>query len=273
MTGWDARLQLGFVDRAGKTVLAQKAHSGPLTIQKCLYPEGPSPAHVLIIHPPGGVAGGDRLSLSFTLSASAKSFITTPGATKWYKSAGRQASQTVEIKQQNDSILEWFPQENIVFDGADITLKTHVQLSQSAHFAGWDISCLGRQASGEQWRQGRYQQVLQIKRDDQLIWQENAVFKPDSLMLTSIAGLRGFTVFGSFVVTAGHVPDSVIEQCRQVTLNSKAQYGISALPEVFTARYIGNCAQEARQYFEQLWSCLRPWYANSQAIRPRIWAT
>ena len=273
MTGWDARLQLSFIERNGKTILAKKAHSGPLTIQKCLYPEGPNPAHALVIHPPGGVAGGDRLQLLFKLANSAKSLITTPGATKWYKSAGRQASQTVTIEQHDDSHLEWFPQENIVFDGADVTLKTQVELSQNAHFAGWDISCLGRQASGEQWQQGRYQQVLQIKRDDRLIWQENAVFKPDSLMLTSIAGLRGFPVFGSFVVTAGHIPDSVMEQCRHVTLNSVAQYGVSALPEVFTARYIGNCAQEARQYFEQLWSCLRPWYANSHAVRPRIWAT
>ena len=273
MTGWDARLQLGFIERDGKTILAKKAHSGPLTIQKCLYPEGPTPAHVLVIHPPGGVAGGDRLALDFSLAKAAKSFITTPGATKWYKSAGREASQTLHIEQADHSLLEWFPQENIVFDGADVTLKTQVKLSQYAHFAGWDISCLGRQASGEQWQQGRYKQVLEISREQRLLWQETAVFKPDSHVVTALAGLREFPVFGSFVVTAGEVPDPVVEQCRQITLNSGAQYGVSALPEVFTARYIGSCAQEARQYFEQLWTCLRPWYANSQAIRPRIWAT
>jgi urease accessory protein len=172
-----------------------------------------------------------------------------------------------------NSRLEWLPQENIVFDGADVALNTQIQLTENAVFAGWEVVCLGRQASGECWNSGCFRQQLSIKRDSKLIWNETALLKPDSALLTSIAGLRSQVVFGSLVVAAGNTPAEILKDCQQITLDSTATYGVSALPEIFTARYIGPCAQEAKIYFEKLWHCLRPWYGNRQAIRPRIWAT
>lgn len=273
MSGWDAYLQLGFEQRDHKTVLVKRQHAGPLTIQKCLYPEGPTPAHILILHPPGGIAGGDTLAIHVDLATDSHALLTTPGATKWYKAAGRKASQTVSMRLESAAKVEWFPQENIVFDGADIELNTLIELEGNACFAGWDISCLGRQASGESWQQGHYRQQVQVKRDNTLLWFEKASFKPDSPVISSIAGLRNYPVFGSFIVAAGEVPESVLTACREVTIPNNNHFAVSVLPEVFTARYMGNCAQEAKVYFEQLWACLRPWYAERQAERPRIWAT
>lgn len=273
MTGWDASLKLLFDSRSDKTILARRQHHGPLVLQKILYPEGNNPAHGVIIHPPGGVAGGDSLQLTVEMQTKSSALLTTPGATKWYKSAGRRASQHIEMTVAENSQLEWLPQENIVFDGADVALNTQIQLTENAVFAGWEVVCLGRQASGERWNNGRFRQQLSIKRHSKLIWNETAILKPDSALLTSIAGLRSQVVFGSLVVAAGNTPTDILQSCQQITLESSAIYGVSALPDIFTARYIGPCAQEAKIYFEKLWHCLRPWYGNRQAIRPRIWAT
>lgn len=273
LAGWQAFLNLVFAKQQGQTRLIKKSHFGPLVIQKVLYPEGDISVQGVILHPPGGVAGGDQLQLTVTLEPHASVLLTTPGATKWYKSAGRPASQQVTLTVSEAAQLEWLPQENIVFNQANVSLNTQVTLAKNAKFATWEIVSLGRRASGEQWQQGQFKQKLSIYRQQRLIWSEVTLLTPDSPVMQSIVGLRGQRVFGSFIVAAGSVPTEVLEACRTIPLTQSASSGVTALPELLVARYMGNCPQQARQYFEQLWKCLRPWYAMSEAIRPRIWAT
>lgn len=273
MAGWDARLELAFASRLGQTRLTKRRYQGPLLVQKILYPEGRDIAHGLIIHPPGGVAGGDSLRLNIDMATESAALLTMPGAAKWYKSAGKRADQTIKIGVANAAMLEWLPQENIVFDGANIDLQTDIALDDGAVYAGWDIVCLGRQARNEDWTKGRVYQRLSIKRDAELIWQESALFTPDSPIMHSIAGLHGQRVYGSFVVAAGNVPAEILQQCQAVTAPSSAFTGVSALPEIFTARYLGQSSQQAKSYFQSLWAILRPWYGKRSAQPPRIWAT
>jgi urease accessory protein len=272
LTGWLAQLNLEFETRQDRTILVRRQHYGPMVIQKLLQPAADAAAHGVILHPPGGVAGGDKLELTVKLADKAQVLLTTPGATKWYKSAGRLASQQVSITLAENAQMEWLPQENIIFNGAEVSLDTTVSLAKAAKLATWEIVSLGRRASGEQWQQGRFKQHLTIHREQRLIWSEATVLQPDSLVLTAQSGLRGQTVFGNFIVAAGAVPEAIVAQCRAISTEA-GRVGVTALPELFAARYIGDCPQQARQYFEQLWCCLRPWYATAKVVRPRIWAT
>lgn len=272
-TGWQAHLQLAFERREQRTFLARRQHSGPLVIQKTLHPEGEAVCHGIIIHPPGGVAGGDALRLDSTLAAQSHALLTTPGAGKWYKANGRQASQQLTFHLQPGACLEWLPQENILFDGSQVALAAEIELAQDAVYAGWEILCFGRQASHEQWLSGQLKQRTVIRRNGSVIWHERAFLTPASRVMASLAGLRGHVVSGSFSVAAGAVPNEVLEQCRQVSADAGAHIGVTALPQIFSARYIGLSSQAARQYFEALWQLLRPWYAQRPAVRPRIWNT
>lgn len=272
LQGWLAQLSLVFERRQERTILVRRQHYGPMVIQKILQPQADAAAHGVIVHPPGGIAGGDQLELSIELAGKAQVLLTTPGATKWYKSAGRLASQQVNIELAEAAQLEWLPQENIIFNGAEVSLKTDVSLAENAKLATWEIISLGRRASGERWQQGGLKQQLTVSRQQRLIWSESAVLDANSKVLQAKAGLKGHGVFGSFIVAAGAVPSEILEQCRAVKTASGI-CGVSALPELFVARYIGDCPQQARQYFEQLWCCLRPWYASAEVVRPRIWAT
>jgi urease accessory protein len=152
-------------------------------------------------------------------------------------------------------------------------LWAEINLDEQAVFAGWDILCFGRQASNEQWLQGKLNQRLSIRRNNQLIWNERTNLSPQSRAFASMAGLRGQVVSASFVVAAGLVPVEIIAACREVSADRGSRIGLTAMPQIFSARYIGYSAQSARQYFEALWHILRPWYATRQSSRPRIWST
>jgi urease accessory protein len=274
---WQAHLALEFSKNADRSFLAKRQHTGPLVIQKTLHPEGEQVCHGIIVHPPGGVAGGDELTLDVRLNDNSHALLTTPGAGKWYKANGQQASQYLQFDLQHSACLEWLPQENILFDGAQVKFSAEVNLAADAKYVGWEILCFGRQAQQERWQTGSLHQGLSIRRNQALIWNERTCLKPDHSLIESIVGLHGNAVSASFIIAAGAVPASVLAACRAIqpklTLDLQAKYGMTALPEIFAARYIGQSAQCARQYFEALWQILRPWYAGREVTRPRIWNT
>lgn len=270
---WQAELRLAFESRQERSLLARRQHSGPLVIQKTLHPEGDAVCHGVIVHPPGGVAGGDHITLKATLGQTANALLTTPGATKWYKANGTVANQHLDFTLDDGACLEWLPQENILFDGSQIALSADIQLAQTSVYSGWEIICFGRQAQQEQWQTGRYQQSLRIWRDQVLIWRECALLNAQHRLFDSMVGLRGNVVTGSFVIAAGRVPEEILAACREVKLTGLAKFGVTALPQIFSARYVGMSAPQAREYFERLWQILRPWYAGREVTRPRIWNT
>ena len=284
---WVAHLELRFAHQhvanqanqqpSSRSYLAFKQHHGPLVLQKSLHPEGPEVCHGVVVHPPGGVAGGDALTLSASLESQTRALLTTPGAGKWYKANGQPASQHLAFTLAADSCFEWLPLENILFDGAQVEFSARIDLAADARYAAWDIVCFGRQAQQERWQTGYMHQNLAIYLEQKLIWRETAMLTPQSLSMRSIAGLAANPVNASFVVAAGAVPNHILEACRliqpNVALDLQAKYGVTALPEIFSARYVGKSAQAAKQYFEQLWQILRPWYAGREVVRPRIWNT
>jgi urease accessory protein len=268
---WKAELALVFRHLDHRTFVAERRHEGPLVVQKPLYPEGPTVCHSVLVHAPGGIAGGDSLSLNLALEGNARALITTPAATKWYKADGRTAKQTTHISAACGAVLEWLPLESILFDQADAVIAAAVTLNGDAVFAGWEIACLGRRASGESFREGALRQSLEIRRGERLIWNDRLAFEGGDRMLTSPAGLHGHHVTGSMAVAGpGALPADLLETCRNLTTVS-GEGRVTALPEIVCARYLGGSAEHAKSYFESIRHVLRPWYAALHAHRPRIW--
>ncbi len=269
-SSWKAQLSLGFSFFEGKTTLSDKAHDGPLVVQKPLYPEGPDLCHAIVVHPPGGIAGGDELSLRVKTGNGASTLLTTPGAAKWYRSAGPWAKQRVAFEVQG--ALEWLPQETIVFDGALADSAYDVDLGAQAGFIGWDIVCLGRTGSGEKFSRGTFRSSVQVRREGRLLWRERGRIDGGGRLLDSPAGLAGNPVFGTLFASAPAIDSKILDRLREhkPTLGAGA---VTLLPGVLLARYLGGSSEAARRYFIALWRILRPALMGREAIEPRIWQT
>lgn len=270
--GWQACLFLSYVRDGNRTLLAERRHSGPLVVQKSLYPEGDTVCQNVVIHPPGGIVGGDTLAVDVDAGPGTHAQLTTPGAAKCYRSSGAFARQRIHLRAAAGAILEWLPQETIVFDASKMELELSIELVDDARFLGWDVTCLGRTAAGERFDHGALRQRLALTRDGMPVFAERAVLNGSAPLLTSPVGLHGNPVFGTFLAAAPVVTHAMLESCRQVGLIA-GEGTVTRLPGVLIARYRGSSAAAARHYFVELWRKLRPAFALRAAVPPRIWAT
>ncbi len=267
---WKASLSLGFCFENSKTTLSRKIHDGPLVVQKPLYPEGGEVCHAIVVHPPGGIAGGDELALDVTAAKGAAVLLTTPGAAKWYRSAGPWARQSLAFDVQGQ--LEWLPQETIVFDGALAETACEVDLAAGAGLIGWDIVCLGRSGSGERFTRGCYRSSMQIRREGRPLWLERGRIDGGGPLLESPAGLGGSPVFGTLFASFPLFDKKLLDDLR-TEHPASGRGAVTLLPGVLLARYLGDSSEAARRYFSALWRILRPVLSGREATEPRIWRT
>src|SRR3954471_19831555 len=246
--GWHAHLQLEYAAGRTRTELVRRMHIGPLAVQKALYPEGPEICHTLLLHPPGGIAGNDTLAVDVKLNAGAKVLITMPGATKWYRTENAPSTQKLSIKIDAGATLEWLPPETIVFDRAAARMQTSVDLN-GGNYLGWEVLCLGRTASGETYDAGDIWQTTEISVSGELVWSERCRLNGGSRLLAAPAGLNGAPVSGILLAAGQTVAPELVAKCRAIKLEGPARNGITAMPKIFVARYLGHSSEQAKCYF------------------------
>lgn len=272
--GWRAGLTLQFARRGSASVLTQRRHYGPLRVQKALYPEGDAVCHAILLHPPAGIAGGDELDISITVEKNAHALLTTPGAGKWYRSAGSAARQNLHVEVATGAILEWLPQESIFFTGCRATINNRITLAADARYLGWDVWCLGRIASGERFDLGELRVATDIRLADTPLWIEQSHLAGGSPLLHSPTGLAGRSVCGTLLAAGADIAPELLAKCRAVMSREKdALHGLTVLPQLLVARYLGHSSEAARAWFVDLWRLLRPALYGCEAQSPRIWST
>ncbi len=274
--GWDASLKLSLERRGERTVIARQSHRGPLRIQRPFYPESNGTCHVYVLHPPGGVVGGDILATEVEGSGPGAGLLTTPGAAKLYRSDERWAEIGQSFDVRDAFCLEWFPQETIAFNGCYGNLRTRAKLSRDASYAAWDIVCLGRPACGERFTRGALRFEHSIERAGKLQWMERAVYRAGDRIFDAPWGLAGHAVLGTFVVAAAfEATEDWVHGVRQVFADLEEDPRISAtlVSQVLVVRYLGDHAHEATSLFRRAWAYLRPLYMGQSAVAPRIWQT
>jgi urease accessory protein len=268
---WQASLALRFHRRDARTLCTNR-HQGPLRMQKPLYPEGEAICHAVIIHPPGGIAGGDALEVKATVEAGAHALVTTPGAAKWYKANGRAASQRVQLRVSG--ALEWLPQEAIVFDQADVRSAIDIDLDAGAVMIGWDIVALGRRAAGERFERGCYAQSIRLRIDDALVWHERSRVVGGDPLLDSPVGLDGHHVFGCLWAAGAALEKLDLGELRAGLSTTDESAPVTRLaPRLLVARTLAGTTATARDALAAVWGALRPRLFGVRAQLPRLWAT
>jgi len=269
--GWIAELSLDYAESQGKTRLLRKAFNGPLTVQKPFYPED-RVCHTYLIHPPGGIVGGDQLYLDVKIGPHAHSLITTPGANKFYRSAGPYAELTQSLRLADNSVLEFLPQETILFDASLSHINTHYAIQKSSRLICWDIMCFGRPAAGAPFNQGCCMQQLRVTRDNQPYFSERSVFEAGSEGMNAPWGCAGFTCVAYLL--AYPVQPEMLEKLKPMCRSDNEQrLSLTLIRDMLVCRFMGYHAQNAKTVLENVWRELRPAMLNRPASPPRIWNT
>lgn len=266
---WEARLELGYASQGGATRPVLRRHHGPLRVQKHLYAEGPEVCQHIIVHPPGGLAGGDRLQIDADVGRHAWAQLTSPGAAKWYR-ADRPASQQLNLKVADGATLEWLPQETILYCGTQAELQTRIELQGDARLYYWDLLAVGRPASGEAFASGHLQTRLELMRDGQLLWHERQRLSGGDPLLHSPIGLGGHSLFATFIAT-GEIDAELLARCR--ALGGPVRADLTQLPGLVLGRCLAREAMQARAWLIDCWRLLRPALLGRPAQPPRIWNT
>jgi len=267
---WKAELELKVARQDRRSVLQSRRHFGPLLVQRPFYPECDGTCHLYVIHPPGGVAGGDELDIRVNLGDKSRALLTTPAAGKFYKSLGPMARQDVNIEVGEGSYCEWLPQETIFYNGANVFINNRFNLEKNARLIGWEVFCLGLPASNRSFLTGNVRQNFEISRNGKLIYVERATYNADTI--ASLWGLRDCVVIGTFYCTVSK--DKAVALAKEIEITeSPYLFGASALDGLFVCRYLGDKTEEARSKFSLIWNRVRKEFWEKEACVPRVWAT
>jgi urease accessory protein len=272
---WHAQLDLDYRFEAPRTLLHHQ-HTGPLRILKSLYPEGDAICHNVVIHPPGGLVGGDRVEVNLKLARGSHALLSTPGATRFYASDKADAVQQVNIHLEPGARLEWLPLETIAHPGCRAHNRLCATLGEGAEMLGWDVSALGLPASGQPFDHGCYQTRIEMPG----LWLEQArIDAGDTRLMDSPLGLGGRRCLGSLWLACGtaltrerreHLLEVVREVLRPAGLEVDAG-ATCAHPQLLVVRAVAPVVEPLMALFQQVWGALRPaaWGLNNKP--PRIW--
>jgi urease accessory protein len=279
--GWRGTLELEFAARPGGTVLATRRHEGPLYVQRPFYP-GDGVCHAYLLHPPGGIAGGDELTIAVTAAPGAAALLTTPAATKFYGSDVLPGIQRQHLVAAAESSLEWLPQESILYGGSRAELTTVIELDAAARFVGWEQLVLGRPWSGDHYASATLVQRTRIDVAGETALDDTLRWRSGDRLLTAEWGLAGFGVCG---VLYAYPADArllalIREQLGAATPSrddaaaaEPLRHGATLLDRLLVVRCLAHEPERLRTLFEALWTCLRPHVAGRKPSAPRIWRT
>lgn len=159
--GRDGSLKLVFERRGAATVLAACRSTLPLQVLAPVALDDPA-AVVSMLNPTGGVLGGDRLAVDIDVGPGAHACLTTPSATRVYRTSGAPAVQTVHARLAPGAVCEWVPDHTIPSPRAVLEQRLLFEVAEGATLLAVDAWAAGRVARGEAWSFTRLDSALTV---------------------------------------------------------------------------------------------------------------
>lgn len=273
---WHAQLQLDYALESGRTV-ARHAHSGPLRVLRSLYPQGAGVCHNVLVHPPGGLVGGDTLDIRVSARAGTHALITTPGATRVYRSDGQPALQHSHLSVHAGARLEWLPLEMLCYNACMAENRLILELEPGAELLGWDVTALGLPHAGQVFSQGYLSQHLEVPG----VWLERGTLAAEDVrLLDSPLGLAGQRCMALAFFVCGSALDRPRRQIAldsaRAALNGHALAALAGVtsphPQIVVARILAPVVEPAMLLLRTLRAAWQEHLWGMQATLPRIWA-
>jgi len=272
---WHAKLSLHH-RREGPRTTTRYEHTGPLRVLKSLYPEGEAICHNVIVHPPGGLVGGDVLDIRVRVDGDAHALVSTPGATRFYESDDLQATQRVTLDLAAGARLEWLPLEALAYPGCRALNQLTATLAPGAELLAWDVTALGLPASDKPFSRGRITQRLELPGR----WLEQVhIDASDHRLLASPLGLAGQRCLGSLLFAVGDPlerarREHLLEAVRSALQNLPPGVQAAATcpnPHLLLVRALAPVVEPLMNTLQGCWAALRQEAWKLKPVPPRIW--
>ena len=253
---------VGFTARQGRARLATLHQSGSA---KAMLPRvhGPVP-EVVFLNTSGGLTGGDTLSYHLDVPAETQVTATTQTAERGYASAGPIATVKVTARVGAGGRLNWLPQETLIYESANVSRETIVDLTGDAVCLMVETIVLGRHAMGEVPRAARVTDCRLIRRDGRPVWAETMRLDPVTLSQTEQpAVLRGARCYAVIALISPTAPD--LTNCVRATLTeSGCQSAASGWDGKLLIRILAKDGWPLRRQVARTLCVLTP-------TLPRVW--
>lgn len=196
---WHASLKLDYQHTAGRTTVRHQ-HEGPLRVLQALYPEGDAICHNVLVHPPGGLVGGDVLDIAVNVGPGAHGLITTPGASRFYRSEGETAVQRTHLTLARGARLEWLPLEALCYSGCIAENHLTLALEPGAQLMGWDVTALGLPLADQPFVRGSFMQHIEMPG----VWLERGrMAASDARLMDGPLGMAGQRCLATLFLLTG----------------------------------------------------------------------
>jgi urease accessory protein len=276
---WHARLNLDYgPDAATAGTRLDFRHDGPLRVLKSLFPEGPAVCHTVVVHPPGGIVGGDTLTIALALADGAHALVTTPGATRFYRSGGARAAQSIEARVASGGRLEWLPLETLVHSGAHADNRMRFELAPGAEMFGWDCVALGLPAADAPFVAGDYRHDIAVGPR----WLERGrTSAADTALLDGPCGWAGQRALGTLWFAAGTpLDDARRDRLLDIAREIAGAHALAATagatapqPDVVALRVLAPRVEPIHDLLASVWRAWRALAWGREACVPRVWRT
>jgi urease accessory protein len=273
---WQANLNLAYA-RHGKRVVARHEHSGPLRILQSLYPEGDAICHNVLVHPPGGLVGGDTLDIAVQAASHTHGLVTTPGATRFYRSEGALALQSTRITLEADAQLEWLPLEALCYNDCNAENRLVMELQPGAELLGWDLTAFGLPNANLPFVKGSFAQHIEVPG----VWLERGrIDASDTRLMDGPTGLYGARCMASLFFVTGAKLDRTRKQqaldiARDLIANSELASTAGATspnPQMIVVRVVAPLVEPTMHLLRAVRNAWRQELWQLPICNPRIWA-
>jgi len=142
------------------------------------YPDETGWAYLYLVNPTGGLVGGDRIEIEIALDEQAHVFVSTPSATKVYKTLGDVSSQEIKVILKRGGVFEYMPAAIIPFAQSVYHQKTTIHMEEGTAALILDFFTTGRLGRGENLQFSEYRSSFEAEYGEDLIVCERMLLKP-----------------------------------------------------------------------------------------------
>lgn len=185
----NGHLTLNFKRRGHRTVIAYDRSTVPLRASKSIQLTDSDALCVMLLNPTGGLLGGDRLTTDIDLGERAHVVLTTPSASKVYRTRSGPAIHQTTVRLAKDSVLEYVPDHVIPHPGSAFRQSLTVNMEQGSRAIILDGFSVGRIARGEKWLFKEFSTNLEVNSSGRLLCRDRIRIQPDSWAPSGLGSL------------------------------------------------------------------------------------